>query len=238
MFTVKQVEIDTSQLACVEENQLRNALGLLGQNFLMLDQKKLTKNLKEKFICIGDVNLSRVFPDKVGIKITARQPVATLVALKEKEASLSSLIENIATPAAKLIKDSYLVDNEGVIFSKNTSDADIPRIYAYDLEISLGKKLENNLIDNSLKILERIKTFGINVIEAWISDGVFIVLGDSGTFFRGKIIFDLEGRIDIQLASLQLILAEAKIDLKELEFIDLRFDKPIVRFVPEKNVKR
>ena len=49
-----------------------------------------------------------------------------------------------------------------------------------------------------------------------------------------KVFFRLDNEIDLQLASLQLILEKAKIDERILEFIDLRFDKPIVRFAPKK----
>ncbi|MBI4038755.1 hypothetical protein HY384_02235 [Candidatus Daviesbacteria bacterium] len=54
-----------------------------------------------------------------------------------------------------------------------------------------------------------------------------------------RIIFRLSNSLDVQLASLQLILGKAKIDGSRLEFIDLRFDKPVLKFTPkESNGKR
>ncbi len=92
-------------------------------------------------------------------------------------------------------------------------------------------KSEGSFLNNALKILDKIKTFGVTTKKSWVSGEFFIINPD---IMDPKIIFRLDSQIDIQLASLQLILTEAKIDLKELTFIDLRFDKPIVRFAPKK----
>jgi len=235
-FTIKQIAIQNG-ISCANEDQIKNSLGLYGQNLVLLNKKKLTKNLKDKFICLKDVNFSFFFPNKIVIEVVRREPAAILVNLKEKDATSSSLLESIATPSAQETIGNFVVDVEGVIFSKETEELNIPKvyyvvtnlIYTQDSNLSLGKDLKGDSIKNSLKILERIKTFGIENSETWIIDNFFIINGIQ------KIIFRLDERIDIQLASLQLILAEAKIDLKELEFIDLRFDKPIVKYTPKKD---
>lgn len=226
LLTITQVEIEGDQLSCADETQIKNSSNFAGQNFFLINFANITKKLKAKFICIGDIDSSLVFPNKIKMKISGRQPVAALASLQSKEATLSALLENIATPSAEESQDAYLVDNEGMIFSKN-KDLNIPNIFIKDVNLSLGKKLEGNL-ENSLKILDKVKTFGLDVKKSEVLDNFFII------FSYPKVIFQLDDRIDIQIASLQLILAEAKIDLKELEFIDLRFDKPIVRFAPKK----
>lgn len=231
-FLIKQIEITGDKIDCVDSDQLKNASGLLGQNFFLLREKKLQEKLKKKFVCIKNVSFFRLIPDKVKLEIISRKPATILFILKDKQASPSSLIDNIATPEAGVSEDRYIVDNEGVVFSKSMDEVSIPRIYIYDSDIAVGKKLENSFINNSLKILDKIKTFGVTVKKSWISEDFFIINPDTSD---PKIIFRLNDRIDIQLASLQLILTEAKIDLKELTFIDLRFDKPVVRFAPKKN---
>ncbi len=231
LFTIKQVEIEAKDIECGSENQFKDSLNLYGQNYFLLDPAKIESTLKRKFICIKTVTTKKYLPGKVILQILNRQPTALLLTLKEKQASSSSLIENIATPEASQIQDSYKIDSEGLIFSKDVNGLSAPEIYLYDPKISLGKKLDGELIGNSLRILEKIKTFGINVQKSWISDDFFIINPDIS---NPKLIFNLNGDINIQLASLQLILAEAKIDLMELKFIDLRFDKPIVKFAPKK----
>lgn len=214
LFNIKKVEVESDKLGCADDSQIRDYSKLLGQNFFTTDQNKLTKDLKGKFICIKNMQLSKTFPDKVKIIATARQPVAILATLKEKLASAE------VTPSAQEISDLSLIDDEGIIFSKETANLDIPKVFTF--------KDPNR---NFLQILNKIKNLGINIKDSFIFDSSFIISADDPT---QKIIFQLNDQIDIQLASLQLILDKAKIDSNKLEFIDLRFDKPIVRIAPKK----
>ena len=207
LLNITQVEISNSQLECTDETQIRNSTNIIGHNVFLINFENIKKNLKAKFICIRNVDLSLVFPNKIKIKISGRQPVATLMLLQNKEASSSSILENIATPSAMESQDAYLIK---------------------DVNLSLGKEPEGDNTKNSLKILDKVKTFGLDVKTSVVLDNFFII------FSYPRVIFLLDDRVDVQIASLQLILAEAKIDLKELEFIDLRFDKPIVKFAPKK----
>ncbi|MCL5784010.1 MAG: FtsQ-type POTRA domain-containing protein [Patescibacteria group bacterium] len=231
LFSVKQVNIDVNGLECADANQLKNSAKIVNQNFFLLDSAKIEVSLKNKFFCIKSVMLSKQFPNKVKMQVLGRQPFAVLVDLKDKPASSSSLLENIATPSAGQINNSYIVDNEGVVFDNDKDNLNIPKIYTYDSNMSLGKSLTDDPNINPLKILEKVKSLGIEIQESWLNDDYLQVLGDS----KLQIIFALNDKIDIQLASLQLILAEAKINSRDLEFIDLRFDKPIVKFTPKKN---
>jgi len=45
-----------------------------------------------------------------------------------------------------------------------------------------------------------------------------------------KIYFNLEEDMAFQLASLQLILNQDKIEKDKVEYIDLRFDKPVISY--------
>lgn len=228
-FTIKQVEVETDEAGCASYDQLKNTPGLLGQNFFLINPSKIAGNLQKKFFCIKSAAISKRFPNQVKLQIWGRQPVAVLISLKEKEASLSSFPENIASPAAEQIDSVYAVDNEGAVFSKDVKIA-FPKVYVHDLKISLGGKLADAGI-SSLKILDKVKTLGINVDSSWIYDDFFIVIPNT---VKPKIIFRLNSSTDVQLASLQLILLEAKIDLKDLVFIDLRFDKPVIKVAPKK----
>lgn len=230
LLTVKKVEVEGNRLGCTDVNQLKDSSALYGKNYLFINSAKIEEGLKKKYLCIKSVMLSKHLPDKVVMQVSGRQPFAALVNLKDKPASSSSF-ENIATPSAEQVENFYIVDNEGVVFSKDQADPNISKIYTYDSGISLGKNLANSLVASSLIILDKVKMFGISAKENWISDDFFAIGRDPP---GPKIIFRLGEKIDIQLASLQLILTEAKINLKELEFIDLRFDKPIVRFAPKK----
>ncbi|MBI2334917.1 FtsQ-type POTRA domain-containing protein [Candidatus Daviesbacteria bacterium] len=123
------------------------------------------------------------------------------------------------TPQAKVLiagQVDYLVDKEGVLFSGG--DASL-KIYSDKKEKDFKK---------ILSVLERTKFFGIDITEASATAESLLIQS------MPQISFALDKDIEEQIASLQLILAKAKIDEETLEFIDLRFDKPVVRFAPKK----
>lgn len=228
IFSVKDFEVKTENINCVDENQIKNSVSIKGQNFFFIDKNKIENNLKKKFICIKSAEISKSFPGKLTLKLFGRQTVAALINLKTNEASVSALLDNVATPSAQEAKGVYGVDEENIIFTKDIDQAALPKIYTGSTSISLGKS--DDSMKDALKIFEKIKTFGESVDKGWKKDEDFIVYLTNST----KIVFRLNSSLDIQLASLQLILSKAKIDSKEVEFIDLRFDKPVVKFAPKK----
>lgn len=229
IFNVKEVEVAGKGIDCVNLKQIIDSSQIKGKNIFLFDATNLIKNIKEKFVCVKEVFLFKSLFSKVKIEITGRQPAAKLVVLKGEEASASSFLENIATPSATASEGDFLIDSEGVIFSKDTNAINVPIIFHYDQSLSLSKSLKSGNAQNALKIFNKVKTFGLNVNSAIILNESFIV------FSSPKIIFRLDNNIDTQIASLQLILEKAKIDEGSMEFIDLRFDKPIIRSTPKKN---
>lgn len=240
-FSIRNVAISGEKNDCWDEEKIKQSIGLIGQNIFLIDTEKVAKEIGDKFICIKSVSLSRTLPKNVRINISPRKPAASLVillnnqdSLKSKEATASNLLENLATPSALDFKDQYIIDSEGVIFSKNSGE-NIQKIYL-EGEISLGGKVEKDLLSKVLKIIEKIKVFGVEMKDTLLRDDFFLINPYSN---NPRIIFRLSNSLDVQLASLQLILGKAKIDGSRLEFIDLRFDKPVLKFTPkESNGKR
>ncbi|MBU1032060.1 hypothetical protein KKE03_04055 [Patescibacteria group bacterium] len=214
LFNISKIDVTTKDLRCASEKELKESSALLGQNFFLIDFSKTESILKKKFACIKSVALSKKLPNFIKLEALPRQPFAQLV---------TADVQNIATPSAGEIKGSYIIDDEGVELDSVANEAGIPKVYIPDIDISKP---------NLLKILLKVKTFNLDVPEAFVIDDYLILSG------RPQIIFRLGSKIDTQLASLQLILNEAKIDLSNLEFIDLRFDKPIVKLAPKKNGER
>lgn len=229
LFNIKKVDVETGDLTCVKDEQLIDPSAVIGKNFFFLDIEGLKGDIKQNFICVKNVVVSRLFPGKIKIKIDGRKPSGLLISLKDKEASVSSFLQNIATPSSHESLAAFLVDDEGVIFAEGSSNVNLPRIFIYNTSLALGQRLDGAIAEKSLKILDKAKIFGLNIQDSLILDNFFVVLSPI------KIIFRLDGEIDTQIASLQLILEKAKMDSVSLEFIDLRFDKPIVKFAPKKN---
>lgn len=239
-FKVNMVEVKRDNIACANEENLKETSQILGQNILLINESAVEKKLKEKYLCVKSVKFLRKFPNQLEIEVSGRFPVAQILVMKSSEASPSAILDTfsqkLSTDSAKEqeifnnenIDKSFLVDSEGVFFSKDTQNLNYPKVY-----------IENEIVavKDVLKVIEKLKIFGMEVRETRvIGQKILLVSPPAGSPREAggpKIIFALDN-IDIQLASLQLILKKAKIDEVTIEFIDLRFDKPIVRFAPKK----
>ncbi len=219
------------KIECTDVGQIKKTSNLIGQNIILIDSSKLNYEIKKKYVCVKDVNVGRNFPNEVRLNVAGRIPKGMLLLSREAVATSSSL-DSIATPSARQSGDlsSFVVDEEGVVFAKGdpTGSVDVSKIYYLSGNISIGQKLK--IISDSLKILDKIKSFNLSFSESEILDGIFLIYPKD---FGPRIVFNLEDNLDTKLASLQLILGQAKMDGKDLEFIDLRFDKPIVKFAPK-----
>jgi len=222
-FDIKKVDVFvTNRLDCANQTQLKDSSSLAGKNIFFISNQTLTRIIKDKFFCVKNLTLTKHFPDKIEINISGREGVAYL----------------IATPSASETPTAFLIDNEGMIFSKDINNLNIPKIFANISKISLGQRLEK--ISEIQIILDKIKTYGLDTQTSEVVDQSLVILTNP------KVIFNLEDKVEEQLASLQLILNKAKINrwtvptdvginADQLEFIDLRFDKPVIRIAPKKN---
>jgi len=235
-LNIKEVEVKTNGVECTSPEVIKNVVDLSGKNILFLSDVSLEQKLKDKFICISKIKLHRGLSGKVILEVTGRIPVAILIesrveeniSTRSAEASFSA-IESSPSGQFNFVGegDQYLIDNEGVIFSKKGGG--VPKIYFEGINLIVGKKLEDGIIMNALKILDRIRVFGVQANEAKIYlQNIFLVNSVP------KMVFSLNSNIDLQLAALQLLLEQAKINEENMEFIDLRFEKPIVKYVPKK----
>mgnify|MGYP001575114357 CR=1 FL=1 len=231
LFNIKNIEVEMrGNLDCANDTALKEATLLYGRNLLFIDREHIEKNIKEKFICIQDVSLTKSLLSRVKINVSGREGAAAIFSLKTKEATSSAFLENIATPSAEEAGEILLVDKEGVVFSKSVGDLNMPKIFLYDPNLGLGQRADKET-QSSLWILEKLKILGFDGLTTQILENLFLI---HPTTLSPKIIFRLDGEVDAQIASLQLILEKAKINAESLEFVDLRFDKPIIRFAPKK----
>ncbi len=142
-------------------------------------------------------------------------------------------VVRVDIPVARLLtlNENYQfgIDDAGKIISLNDSP-DIPSIiYSGDERIVVGGNLPKMQIRNLLDILKGLKL--INYLYErtfWTIESNLIVQS------KPTVVFDLKSDSSIQLASLQLILEKAKIDKDQIEIIDLRFDKPVLRYAQGK----
>lgn len=227
-FTVKSIEVQIKKTDCTDKDKIKDVAGLLGQNIFFINQSRIETELKRKFFCIKSVEISKIFPNKIELEVLGREPAIIVAVLQDKEATQSAILEEFSD-ASSSAQFSFVVDNEGIVYSTNIEQINAPNIYVSGFSVTLGQKIKEKLIANILKILEKVKHFGIEIKEVKMYSQKNLLI--NGTL---RIIFRIDDGIDEQIASLQLILEEARIYSNSLEFIDLRFDKPIVRFAPKK----
>lgn len=227
LLTVKSIDVSLDRLECASEQQIKGVVNILGQNFLMIDEKITAKKLQEKFFCVREVNFSKQLPNKIIMKVSGRKGAVVLSSFQQVEATGSAQV--IATSSA-IPSKQFLVDEEGVIFSDKIQ-SNLPILYIGTDGLTLGKKLPSGLVKNSLDILNKLKTFGLEVKEAKIDQQRYLLIN---TNMGIAIIFEANEKLDYQLAALQLIVTQAKINDEKMEFIDLRFDKPVVKYAPKK----
>lgn len=227
-FNIKYLEVFANGLICTDSEQIKKTISIQGNNLFFLNTKKISDNILQNFTCVKSSTISQIFPNKIKVEIIGRTPAAMLLSLKDFHATTSAFVEEIATPGAKVLTDFHLIDQEGIIFAKVSDRLDIPNIFI-DGDILSNKKIQGDLARNILKVINKVKEFGGDNQTSQIYNDSLII------FSIPKIIFNLNEDINTQIASLQLILEKAKIDDVKLEFIDLRFDKPIVKFAPKKN---
>ncbi len=227
IFSISNINIKNEKAFCVNGDKFENKLGILGKHILNVDFHKIFSDLKPRYPCIKDMIVSKSLPNIINIELIARQPFAKLVSIRNEATSSFSLVE--ATSSSNILDRGYIVDDTGIIFNKDES-LSLVEIYLSGQKIELGKVITEPNMEDIKKILTTINNLGININR-------LITLADNGLFVDAnpKIFFNLKLSVSYQLASLQLILKEAKIDDKEIEVIDLRFDKPIVKFAPKKN---
>lgn len=219
-ITIQKINI-SGNVSCIQDPNLLQTKKLLWQNFFLINTKEFETDIQNKYICVGKIKIKKQFPNNIQIEILERQPELTIINI-DSEASESAIILNSLTASASF----FLADNEGVLFSVSKRD-DLPKIYLKN-NAKLGQKIEKILIQKILEVLSKIKIFGLTPVTSLLNpDNTYFV------YSNPKIYFDLKGNLDFQLASLQLILKTAKIDT-DIEFIDLRFDKPVVRLAPKK----
>lgn len=250
LFKVKALEINLEKVSCTDSLGIRNSTDLLGKRMFSVNTNILP-DLQRKYYCIKSVKVTKLLPNKLRLDISGREAVALIKILKPDEASASAKLDTdpmvatqtpIATNSSLLdfsnlnSEKAFVVDEDGVFFDSDKQsfgpdgpkNFNVPILYYYGENIKLGQKLQEGSVKNAVSILSKVKVFGIEIKDAKITGSDMI------TDSTPKLLFSLKADTDYELASLQLILEKAKMEDREIEFVDLRFSKPIVKYKAKK----
>ncbi len=224
-----QIKNNKPVVKCATEDQILSDLEKFNRNIFLVDKDALKTFLRQKYACIKDVSLKYKPLTSEEVMLSQRQGlvrVASFSASPEATPSSSSAMLDWNFPNSS---DSSwpVADFEGVVFD-TTSDIYLPFLYLLDADIKIGTRFDIKTFSNLAKIIQKINDLNLSFTQIKNSQG-FLMVNSSP-----KLIFSTTNDLKVALISLQLILNKSKIEDREVEIIDLRFDKPIVIYKEKK----
>lgn len=249
-LTIQKVDINTGNIDCLNSFNSQKELNLIGQNIFFTNENELIKKLIVKYPCVKDITIKKESFNKVSVSFLPRTPlvyVSDMIVESSPSAEfafLTSLQEATPSSTTALLDWSFVTrepngslvaDKDGWIFKQSTRDQslnqgnllNLPLLFLTDYEIRLGKQIKNDILSKVVLVLAKLPPLGIEInnIKMLVQNDDLLVSSNP------KLVFSLRKDTLKQLISLQLILQKAKIDEKVAETVDLRFDKPVIKFV-------
>jgi len=206
-FKVKFISCQKEGFPCKDEIQFFEEFK--GRNIFFNHIDQIVSKIKDKILTISEVKIRKKLPDKLFIEIIPRKSYVSLT---------------------KDNKVFYLVDDIGFVYQKDfVKPNDQVLIYfdKFSEEIFLGKRIENQEFLQTLRLIADLKNSFISFKHIVLSDLETITI-----FLEEPIIasFSAKKSTSSQVDSLQFILKQSKIEGKLPAYIDLRFDKPVLKY--------
>lgn len=205
-FSVRTIVIDPA----LQFIQRRDLVRLQGKNIFQVDLQEVEQSLLMKYPQISELRVEKKFPNQIHL-------------LAKKRKQLAQFEHN----------NKYLVlDDEGVVLSESDSkDKDLPSIGGAKIKtdpITPGVKLNNVEIVAGLKIIKSfnenttLSSYKILNMDVDQLSRIFLHLDRDI-----KAIID-DQRINYKIKVLGIVLTQGNLNLKEVNYIDLRFKEPII----------
>lgn len=199
-FNAKNFELITER-DCVSEDRLRGHLANMRPNLLVTSQKTINSSLKSQFGCIESVSLQKTYPSTLKVKVHSNLPIARF--------------EN----------SNFLLSSNGEVVEGSTS-AKVPSVFpqsklektvlASDPDVAFASAVIKGLKDSDFSV-QSVRILGSENIVVYNSENAIAV-------------FSAKMDIDLQIRSLQSVMAKSKIDAAKISKIDLRYTMPVVVF--------
>ena len=207
LFVIEKIEI-------ISDKKINAFLGselIKGKNILTLNTKGLQQNLLDLNPNIDNLNIKKIYPNKIQIYYKLIEPLAFI---KANDGFL------YISDSSKILKKDKKFDNK-------TNLTEILYYQKFDfITNSVGSYIDYVDIRYSLNILKKVNEYGYKVVSIDISrpNMIRLNLGDS------VVIFTAEKNINDQIDKLEKIIKQFKVEGNSFSLLDLRFDKPILRF--------
>lgn len=202
-FQVKKIKIVGSKINIFGLNEIT------GRNIIFISEEKIKEILKEKNPLINSLLIEKKYPDTLVLKITLYQPIGELIV----NSGYFQLAED-GKIIAKSKKENEKITKINFYQKLNYQSYNQGEIISFK-EILDGLYFLQSLIDMNIKA-DSLDINGINMIVFKLENK--------------KIIFSSEKDRELQVFQVKEIIRRFKIEGKNYKEIDLRFDKPVIRF--------
>jgi hypothetical protein len=200
-------------------------VNLHGQNIFKLNQPTIISQLQDFDPTLADIDINKRLPDGLTISMKRRLPVAQIVSVIDLQ--FQGLTGTQSATLSGQFKDQFFqLDKSGEIFS--VSNQKNPRLSTILVPDSLNLNLgQNDLSQTLASLVNALKAYYVSFDSlAWLKETVAVIKTSAGIYA----VLDLSKSINSQVASLQYILSNIKIEEELPTKIDLRFDKPVLTY--------
>lgn len=236
LLGVSRIEVQSNDLGCVSQDMIKQKLAKVKRNVFEIDENKIYKDLSSRYPCIKNIRAQYLFPGIMKVNIESRTPLVKVAKIEAEETpTLSNFSQREASSAALLNwsfpdlgnQPALITDSAGHIFREG-EDQGLPVLFVPDDNLKVGFIFDKDTFEIISDIFVKLEKMEVTISRAKRVGNLLLVESDK------KFAFSLSKDISRQLASLQLILQEAKINGRAMEIVDLRFDKPVVVYTPKK----
>lgn len=194
VFILKTIVLEAQGIDLeIDKNKLPN-------NLLFFPSDRIRLELLQKYPLIGNLSITKIYPDKLLIKAFKREAIAIL---------------NYGS-------QNLLIDRYAIVLGQTENQIDLPILYFDVAVVSKGQKIINNQISTSLDFIEETKNFlKISSITTYDSKSILAKSENTSIYFPQK------GNIE-KIATLQTLVNGFRIKGILPQVIDLRYDKPVI----------
>ncbi len=205
-FNIKEISVNKERGYSFTEGKAKLNDLYLGHNIFRVDLKQVERFVKDRYPHLKKVEVRRMFPDQIEVDIVPRQSVAYISA-----------------------GYNVVIDKEGIILGKSDDVKNLVEIKGINFFFTpkRGEKIKDKRVASALDLLDGLNKNLSRVYRNFefidISDKRNLILGIDGmTVKMGS--SDFTGKV----RKLRQILSDPDIDLKDINYIDLRFDDAVI----------
>ncbi len=188
---------------CINQSEVYKKNKILNQNLFILSEELLEEKIKEEFPCTTAVKVTKDFPSTIIVNV---QTSEVIVEISDKPFSLTS---------------------EGLV-TKSQSGNNLPKLFLpQEVTVEENKKIGSEKVLFALRLLKGLLKSDFTPTQVRFIDDIDIIVYSQT---EAKAIFTTTKDPNVQVDSLQSVLAKAKIDASKISQIDLRFNKPVITY--------